>query len=171
MDNQTTTETNITQIIIGQAISAWDAQNKAVSKFFEGENLDRINEVIAPGKNRIGYILGHLIAVNDAMLPILGLGEKIYPEMLEFIRKPDKELENIPSGADLLQRWDEVNARLSDNFNQMTPADWLERHTRVSEEDFAKEPHRNKLNILLNRTGHTAYHVGQLALAKPAGNK
>ena len=33
-------------------------------------------------------------------------------------------------------------------------------------EDFIKEPHRNKLNVLLTRTTHLAYHAGQLALLK-----
>jgi hypothetical protein len=46
---------------------------------------------------------------------------------------------------------------------------WFERHTSVSEEDFLKEPHRNKLNVLLNRTNHQSYHFGQMILlqAKP----
>jgi hypothetical protein len=30
----------------------------------------------------------------------------------------------------------------------------------------AKEPTRNKLSVLLNRTSHVAYHLGQLILAK-----
>ena len=34
------------------------------------------------------------------------------------------------------------------------------------EEDFIKEPHRNKLNIILTRTTHLSYHTGQLALLK-----
>jgi hypothetical protein len=28
----------------------------------------------------------------------------------------------------------------------------------------AKEPHRNKLNLLMNRTNHLSYHLGQLVL-------
>ncbi len=36
----------------------------------------------------------------------------------------------------------------------------------VTAEDFAREPHRNKLNIVLNRTGHVSYHLGQLVLLK-----
>lgn len=41
-----------------------------------------------------------------------------------------------------------------------------QKHSAVSEEDFAKEPHRNKLNLLLNRTNHLSYHHGQLVFLK-----
>ena len=40
----------------------------------------------------------------------------------------------------------------------------FEKHTAVSEEDFSKEPHRNKLNIVISRTSHLQYHTGQLVL-------
>jgi hypothetical protein len=45
--------------------------------------------------------------------------------------------------------------------------EWFTRHNNVSAADFANEPHRNKLNIIINRTNHTSYHLGQLVyLAK-----
>ena len=34
----------------------------------------------------------------------------------------------------------------------------------VSEEDFKKEPHRNKLNVMLSRVTHKASHLGQIDL-------
>ena len=37
----------------------------------------------------------------------------------------------------------------------------------VSAEDFAKEPHRNKLNLIINRTNHQNTHYGQLIYLKP----
>ena len=46
-------------------------------------------------------------------------------------------------------------------------SEWLQKHTSVSEEDFLREPHRNRFTILLGRTGHVAYHLGQAILAKP----
>ena len=48
----------------------------------------------------------------------------------------------------------------------MTAAQWLERHSSVSEEDFAKEPLRNRLAMMLSRTNHVSMHVGQALLAK-----
>jgi hypothetical protein len=48
----------------------------------------------------------------------------------------------------------------------MKPDDWFAKHTAVSAEDFAKEPFRNKLNIIVTRTTHLQYHIGQLQLLK-----
>jgi hypothetical protein len=48
----------------------------------------------------------------------------------------------------------------------MTAEQWLEKHTSVSDEDFAKEPHRNKLSVLISRTNHLANHIGQLLFLK-----
>lgn len=45
----------------------------------------------------------------------------------------------------------------------MTPQQWMEKHSRVSEEDFTADPLRNKLNVLIGRTAHQSYHTGQLA--------
>jgi hypothetical protein len=49
-------------------------------------------------------------------------------------------------------------------FAGLSPADWLKKHAAVSEEDFLKEQLRNRFAILLSRTNHLAYHLGQTAL-------
>jgi len=36
----------------------------------------------------------------------------------------------------------------------------------MTDEDLAKDPGRNKLSVLINRTNHMAYHIGQLVLYK-----
>jgi hypothetical protein len=97
------------------------------------------------------------------MIPQLRLGDAAYPELREiFVAKADRAVEELLPAAELRQYWKDVNARLDGLFHQLTPAQWLERHSTVSEEDFAKEPHRNRLAILLSRTGHASYHLGQL---------
>ena len=53
-------------------------------------------------------------------------------------------------------------------FDRFTPAEWTERHTSVSEADFAANPLRNRLAVLLSRTGHVAYPLGQCVLAPKA---
>jgi len=53
---------------------------------------------IAPGRNRLLYLWGHLTATHDAMLPLLGLGERLHPEFdAAFISTPDKSKADIPS--------------------------------------------------------------------------
>ena len=62
--------------------------------------------------------------------------------------------------------WKEVNNVLSERFLKMPVNEWFQKHNAVSEVDFAKEPHRNKLNMVINRTNHLANHLGQLILLK-----
>src|SRR5882757_9991644 len=57
--------------------------------------------------------------------------------------------------------------RLWEGFSKFSPADWAGRHTAVSEEEFKREPNRNKFTVLLGRTAHMSYHVGQAMLARP----
>src|SRR6202049_3720287 len=53
---------------------------------------------IAPGRNRVLYLWGHLTAAHDAMLPLLGLRERLHPEFeLAFVSNPDKSQADIPS--------------------------------------------------------------------------
>ncbi len=59
------------------------------------------------------------------------------------------------------------SSKLWDGFSQFSASDWAQRRTAVSEEDFEREPHRNRFTALLGRTAHLAYHVGQATLARP----
>src|SRR6266436_3719206 len=81
-----------------------------------------------------------------------------------FISNPDKTQSGVPSVELIRKAWMEVNARLFEGFASLSAADWLKKHAAVSEEDFLKEPLRNRLAILLSRTNHLAYHLGQTAL-------
>ena len=98
----------------------------------------------------------------------MGFGELIYPALQDvFIKSPDKSGQVMPTIAELKNtviQWMR-NCRQT-GFSAASPEEWLSRHMSVSPEDFAKEPHRNKLNIVISRTQHMAYHVGQLQLLK-----
>jgi hypothetical protein len=153
-----------TRFIINLALSAWETQLERFSKHLEKLTDQQLESEIAPGRNRGVYILGHLTAVNDGFFPLFDLGEKIHPQLQDlFIRTPDRTVP-IPTTAELRQCWHDVNAKLTPALRNLTPEEWLGKHTSVSAEDFAKEPHRNKLNVLLNRTSHQAYHYGQIVL-------
>jgi hypothetical protein len=129
---------------------------------------EQIMREVSPGRNRGVYLLGHLTAVHDKMLPLLGMGEPLYPELYElFVTSPDKAKAEIPPISALKLSWKKVNSALAEHFLTITPAEWFQKHNAVSEEDFAKEPHRNKLNLIINRTNHLANHLGQLVFLKP----
>src|SRR2546425_13313146 len=121
---------------------------------------------IAPGRNRLLYLWGHLTAIHDAMLPLLGLRGRLHPEFdVAFVSNPDKSQAAIPSHEQVRRAWNAVNAELWKGFETMSWSDWLQRHSAVSEEDFAKDASRNRFAVLLSRTNHLSYHLGQAVLA------
>jgi len=169
MENQTkNSDSALTEQIIKQVIATWTGRNTVVTNFFNKHSDDNVYmSEVAPGRNRAVYLLGHLTATNDAMLPLLGFGEKLFPELeVMFSASPDKTVDEIPSVSELKEKWQKVNATLTEHFNKLTPAEWLERHTAVSEADFKLDPQRNRLNIILGRTNHQSYHFGQLNFLK-----
>lgn len=154
---------NQTGSLVSLVLNSWVSRNKAVTDFFNQYPEELYMTEVAPGRNRAVYLLGHLIAANDGMLPLFGLGDRIYPH-LEFIfsKSPDKAVEKIPSLAELKDLWLKANEIILRKFMTLSSEQWLDRHTAVSPEDFVKEPHRNKINALMGRTNHISYHLGQL---------
>jgi hypothetical protein len=154
------------QSVVASAVQAWTMNIERADKLFSGLSDERMLTEIAPGKNRLVYLWGHLVAVHDAMLPLLGLGERLHPELdAAFLTGADRTVANLPSAAELKRHWDEVNSRLLAGFGGFTAADWAQKHTVVSAADFAANPLRNRFAVLLSRTSHVAYHLGQAALA------
>jgi hypothetical protein len=152
-------------LFVKMTIDAWNTQVKQMSKLLDTFSDEQWLAQIAPNKNRGVYILGHLAAVNDYMLPILGFGERLHPEWEPlFIRTPDNPTAAYPSVQELKDYWKQVNETLAQHFLVTEPEAWFQKHTSVTDEVFAREPHRNKLNVLINRTNHQSYHVGQLIL-------
>jgi uncharacterized damage-inducible protein DinB len=137
-----------------------------VNKTLSNLTDDQLLKEIAPGKNRVIYLWGHLTAVHDAMFPILGLGERLHPELdAIFVSNPDKTGKQLLPVGELRKYWDEVNGRLLSQFAGLSRDEWLQRHRSMSEEDYVKDPTRNRLAVLLSRTNHLSYHLGQITLA------
>ncbi|HEY0771592.1 MAG TPA: hypothetical protein VGD31_14805, partial [Sphingobacteriaceae bacterium] len=91
----------------------------------------------------------------------------LFPELQEpFIKQPDKAVPQLTSAATLRTFWEKLNSVLTEKINGMPLEEWFNRHNSVSQDDFEKEPHRNKLNIIITRTSHLSYHLGQLILLK-----
>ena len=158
---------NQKEIIVKSVLDLWNARIKEADSLFNELTDEQLLQEVAPGKNRGIYLLGHLAGVHDRMLPLLNFGEQLYPSLGDaFLFKPDKAVSEIPTAKDLRAQWNVINAKLSEHFNALKADEWFEKHTSVSAEDFAKEPHRNRLNVVLGRTSHLAYHVGQVALLK-----
>ncbi len=149
------------------ALDAWYSQVKQTDALLDKLTDEQLQAEVAPGKNRGIYLVGHLTAVHDRMLPLLGLGERLYTQLDDsFITNPDNPNSQLTSAAELRTYWKNINSILAERFSGLQADEWFQRHNSVSAEDFSKEPHRNKLNLIISRTNHLAYHLGQLVLLK-----
>jgi hypothetical protein len=154
-------------LFVQMALMSWQTQNTRVDDLLNRLSDEQLMNETAPGRNTGIYLLGHLAAVNDALFKMFGIGERLHPELdAVFLHAPDKSGKAMPSVDELKNYWKAINAALTEKFNAMQPHEWFEKHTAVSAEDFAKEPHRNKLNVILNRTAHQSYHLGQMNYLK-----
>lgn len=154
-------------LFIKMVLDAWHTQVKQTDDLLNSLSDDQLFKEIAPGKNRGIYLLGHLTTIHDRMLPILGFGEQRYPNLYKsFVEASDNTETALPSIEDLRNYWKETNNLLSEHFGKLSITEWFQRHNSISDTDFAKEPHRNKLNIVINRTNHLANHLGQLLLLR-----
>jgi len=153
--------------LIDSALRNWRSNVDRAGKLFGNLSQEQLLQEVAPGKNRLIYLWGHLTAFNDALIPLLGLGARIHPELdLMYVSNPDRTVPTILSGEDLQIIWQETSQILWTGFSKLSLADWLQKHGAVSEEDFLREPHRNRFTVLLGRTAHIAYHLGQAKLSE-----
>ena len=154
------------ELSVQVAINSWRLSLERANKTLSNLPDDQLLKVVAPGRNRLIYLWGHLTAINDAMFLILGLGERLHPELdAIFVSSPDKVGAQLPAAGELRKYWNEINDKLLSQFASLSEDEWLQRHNAVSEDDYAKDPTRNRLAVLLNRTNHMSYHLGQIALA------
>jgi DinB superfamily len=154
------------ELSVQVAINSWRLVLERTNKTLSHLADDQLLKEVAPGRNRLIYLWGHLTAIHDAMFPILGLGERLHPELdAIFVSSPDKSGAELPPVGELRKYWDGVNGKLLSQFATLSADEWLQRHNAVSEEDYAKDPTRNRLAVLLSRTNHMSYHLGQITLA------
>src|SRR5258705_12346788 len=96
--------------LIDSALRGWKSNVERADKLFGLLSPRELEQEVAPGRNRLIYLWGHLAAVNDALLPLLGIGERLHPEFDGmFILKPDKSGQVKGSGESLKNRWQEIN--------------------------------------------------------------
>jgi hypothetical protein len=154
------------ETLISVALKTWAGNPYRANNPFSNLSSEELEKEVAPGRNRLIYLWGHLAATHDRMRTLLGLGERLRPEFdVLFLTTPDEKVA-LPPAAEIKKCWDEVNRSLSNGFATFSVRDWLQKHTAVSAEDFAEAPLRNRFSILLSRTGHLSHHLGQAILTR-----
>jgi len=157
---------NLEILLVGASVRSWNLALERLTKKFDSLSSEELEREVAPGKNRLIYLFGHLLAVDDSMFATLRLGDRLYPELDALFLKAADRTVTLPPASELKHKWAEVHERLNAALAKLTPAEWVDRHASVSEEDFAKEPHRNRIALLQSRTWHLGYHMGQIVLVK-----
>src|ERR1700726_4118241 len=154
------------EVLIQTAISSWEQAIKRVGTLCLSCSPEQLLVEVAPGKNRISYLWGHLTAVNDAMFSVLRLGERLHPELEAVVKAQPDTAGPLPNSTRIAKCWEDVHAELHSRLKTLSSREWLERHGNVSPEEFERNPTRNRLAVLLSRTNHASYHFGQMILAK-----
>lgn len=159
------------QLFVQMALHSWNTQIARAEKVFNSYTEAEFYKPVATGRNRIIYLYGHLAVVHDALKETLGLGVRSMPELAAlFLQEADNPATAYPTYAELKKYWTDIHSELKELFSNLPAEEWFRRHNAMTDEDFEKEPSRNRLSVVLNRANHIAYHLGQVILVKPEIN-
>lgn len=145
----------------------WDMYNNRMQKVLDTISDENFSRPVVTGANSPSWILGHLADTDDKLLELFGIRKRLFPELEKiYHHERDTNQVNHLQKSELITKWKAILTELNSTFKAMSESDWHGRHQAVSEEDFKKEPHRNKLNVMLSRVSHKASHLGQVAMQK-----
>src|SRR2546430_14252058 len=120
--------------LIDSALRNWQSTVDRAGKLFGNLSQEQLLQEVAPGKNRLIYLWGHLTAFNDALIPLLGFGPRIHPEIdMMFVANPDRTVSTILLGEDLKIIWKVTRQLLLTGFSKLSIADWLSTNSSVYE--------------------------------------
>ena len=96
----------MSELIAAQLVEAelrtWQLVVDRATKLFGGLSEEALEREVAPGKNRLIYLFGHLLAVSDTMYATLRLGERLHPEYdAMFLKSSDRAVTPIASAEEL----------------------------------------------------------------------
>src|SRR3954468_21206223 len=109
-----TTTMTAEDVMVQNALGAWKQTMGQIDKTLAALDDEGLQREVAPGRNRVYYLLGHLTAVSDLLFPLLRLGERLHPELEEpFLANPDRASGQDPvAPAALRSAWSEVSGKL-----------------------------------------------------------
>jgi hypothetical protein len=155
------------EILCANALETWKQIVQRITIKLSTLKDEEVERTVAPSRNRVIYLIGHLIVAHDRMFPLLRIGDRHYTNLdASFFDNADGVVAHSFDIAYLRGAWEEVNRVLTESISKLTPAEWLERHGSVTEEAFVQEPLRNRMAILLSRTNHASFHYGQIILPR-----
>ncbi len=156
------------QVFTKMVLDGWKGRIENVRELLKSLSDDDLKLELSPGKNSVGWVIAHLAAANLDVMKLLGFTRPtIHPGLEAHFANQENRQPLTASGTEIRDFWEKSQAALTQKIDEIPVDDWFTHHTMISDADFAKEPHRNKLNVILNRSLHTAHHLGQLTLHDP----
>src|SRR5690349_7561124 len=78
------------ELAVRSQLEVWEGQNKRLGELLYQLSDEQLTAPLPAGKNSGVYIVGHLAAVNDGLLPLLGFGDKRFPYLEDaFLKEPE----------------------------------------------------------------------------------
>lgn len=124
----------------------------------------------APGGNCLNWVVGHLLATYDQMLPLLGQKPVMEEGALQRYARGTPPLENPAEALDLqvlLTAWNDANDRVDAGLAGVTP-ELLDKPVSKSPSNNPNETIRSLLPTVLF---HQAYHAGQTGILRRIAGK
>lgn len=141
------------------AVNTWKATVGRFDDIVAACSDEELEREVTSGKSRLFYLIGHLTALHDRLLPMLGLGERRHAELdAEFSDERDAHRASGFSPRRVRQAWNDVNAALLAGMERLTPEQWLEKPAAVDR--------ANRLSVLLDWTDHVSLHSTQVRLTR-----
>jgi len=150
--------------MIGQLLDMWENKIEETTELFELLGDRFATEPVAPGKNRVIYLLGHLLVIHDGIFEALELGKRSYTHYDELFLTPQHPANKYPPYDLLLHKWISLNKTLTFQLRHIPFDEWRSKHHYISDTDFALHPTKNKFCVFQCTTMHLFHHSGQLAL-------
>src|SRR5260370_41412784 len=77
--------------LIDSALRGWKSKVERADKLFGSLSPRELEQEVAPGRNRLIYLWGHLAAAHAGLLPLVRIGGRLHPGFDGmFISNPDK---------------------------------------------------------------------------------
>src|SRR5438105_993843 len=107
--NKTNNRIMTNQIIVKMVLDAWNSKINEANILFDSLTDEQLKNEVAPGRNTGIYLLGHLTATHDLMLPIVGFGEQIYPQLKATYNDNADAKRYTETASELRQYWKNIN--------------------------------------------------------------
>ena len=149
-----------------QLLDMWRNKIHESTEMFESLGANMAMEPVAPGKNRVIYLLGHLLVIHDAIFDSLELGKRRYAHYDVLFLTPQHPANAYPPFGLLLQEWIVLNEDLTRQLSSLSHSQWQSKLHYVSEADFILKPYKNRFCGFQCLITHLYHHSGQMELIR-----